>query len=204
MPPFATLTLVGLQGTAWYIRTEYFDAYIHTYLLFDLENRQTYNISLNFVAIKLLIIQTWLEHRLSALLQPHLHSRLNILLLLDWAKATARRDEKYLSFGIWCGLYERYHAMRWNREGILNRNETSCLPLIWPGFELGRLRNQVSSKLNPLTNRPIYWGPSRNLNSTTHPNDALYPQQDKAQPNGTYFITVTSLWARWCLKSPAQ
>ena len=24
---------------------------------------------------------------------------------LDWAKTTARQDEKYLSFGIWCGLY---------------------------------------------------------------------------------------------------
>ena len=24
---------------------------------------------------------------------------------LDWGKAIARRDEKHLSFGIWCGLY---------------------------------------------------------------------------------------------------
>ena len=24
---------------------------------------------------------------------------------MDWAKTTARRDEKHLSFGIWCGLY---------------------------------------------------------------------------------------------------
>ena len=27
------------------------------------------------------------------------------LALVDWAKTTARRDEKPLSFGIWCGLY---------------------------------------------------------------------------------------------------
>ena len=26
---------------------------------------------------------------------------------MEWAKTTSRRDEKYSSFGIWCGLYER-------------------------------------------------------------------------------------------------
>ena len=27
------------------------------------------------------------------------------LALMNWAKATARGDEKHLSFGIWCDLY---------------------------------------------------------------------------------------------------
>ena len=27
---------------------------------------------------------------------------------MDWAKTTARRDEKKLSFGIWCALYYRF------------------------------------------------------------------------------------------------
>ena len=27
---------------------------------------------------------------------------------MDWAKAIARRDEKHLSFGIWCDLYYRF------------------------------------------------------------------------------------------------
>ena len=27
---------------------------------------------------------------------------------MDWAKTTARRDEKQLGFGIWCALYERF------------------------------------------------------------------------------------------------
>ena len=26
----------------------------------------------------------------------------------DWAKTTARRDEKHSSFGLWCGLYQRF------------------------------------------------------------------------------------------------
>ena len=29
---------------------------------------------------------------------------------LDWAKTTARRDEKQLSLGIWCVLYERLYG----------------------------------------------------------------------------------------------
>ena len=27
---------------------------------------------------------------------------------MDWAKTTARRDDKQLSFGIWCALYQRF------------------------------------------------------------------------------------------------
>ena len=29
---------------------------------------------------------------------------------MDWAKTTARRDEKHLSFGIWCPLYQRFYG----------------------------------------------------------------------------------------------
>ena len=29
---------------------------------------------------------------------------------MEWAKTTARWDEKYLSFGIWCGLYQRFDS----------------------------------------------------------------------------------------------
>ena len=51
-----------------------------------------------------------MEHHLLALLQLHLHSRLNTchLASMDLAKATARRDEKHLSFGIWCTKYYLY------------------------------------------------------------------------------------------------
>ena len=37
------------------------------------------------------------------LLQIHFHSRLN-----TWVKTTTRQDEKHLSFGIWCNLYQRF------------------------------------------------------------------------------------------------
>ena len=29
---------------------------------------------------------------------------------MDWAKTTARRDKKLLSFGIWCDLYKRFYG----------------------------------------------------------------------------------------------
>ena len=29
---------------------------------------------------------------------------------MDWAKTTTRRDEEHLSFGIWCGLYQRFYG----------------------------------------------------------------------------------------------
>ena len=38
-------------------------------------------------------------------IQLHLHTWLNTWLLMDWAMTTSRWDEKYLSLGIWCGLY---------------------------------------------------------------------------------------------------
>ena len=37
--------------------------------------------------------------------------------------------------------------MCWHRDVISNRKETSCLPLMWLGFDLGRLRNQLLSRL---------------------------------------------------------
>ena len=48
-----------------------------------------------------------LEHRLSSLLQLHLHSRFNIR--LQWIGQ--RRYEKHFSFGIWCDLYQRYNGI---------------------------------------------------------------------------------------------
>ena len=52
-----------------------------------------------------------LEHRLPALLQLHLHSWHNTLLVsVDWAKTMARRREKHLSFGIWYDLYWRFYG----------------------------------------------------------------------------------------------
>ena len=30
---------------------------------------------------------------------------------MDWAKTTARGDERHLSFGIWCDLHERFYGM---------------------------------------------------------------------------------------------
>ena len=30
---------------------------------------------------------------------------------MDWTKTTVRRDEKHLSIGIWCGLYQRFGTM---------------------------------------------------------------------------------------------
>ena len=30
---------------------------------------------------------------------------------MDWAKKTARRDKKHLSFGIWCDLYKRFYRV---------------------------------------------------------------------------------------------
>ena len=29
---------------------------------------------------------------------------------MDWVKTTARRDEKYLSFEIWCDLYKGFYG----------------------------------------------------------------------------------------------
>ena len=45
------------------------------------------------------------DHRLSALLQLHLHSR--HLASMDWAKTAERRDDKHLSDVIWCALYKK-------------------------------------------------------------------------------------------------
>ena len=38
---------------------------------------------------------------------------------MDWAKTTARRDEKHLSFGIWCDLYQRFYGSK--QGGYRNR-----------------------------------------------------------------------------------
>ena len=40
---------------------------------------------------------------------------------MDWAKTTARRDEKHLIFGIWCDLYWRFCGMILSRCNHLSR-----------------------------------------------------------------------------------
>ena len=52
----------------------------------------------------------YLEHRLSALLQLHLHSRPNTWLQWAGQKATASRDDNGLSFSIWCVWYRRSYG----------------------------------------------------------------------------------------------
>ena len=52
-----------------------------------------------------------LEHRLSALFQLHLHSQVNTWLPYIALRQLARRDDKYLSFGIWCHLYWRLYGI---------------------------------------------------------------------------------------------
>ena len=43
---------------------------------------------------------------------------------MDWTKTTARQDEKYLSFGIWCDLYKRFYGTL----GIIGQlNDTSSI-----------------------------------------------------------------------------
>ena len=56
---------------------------------------------------------------------------------LDWAKTTARRDEKYLNLGIWCGLYYKFYsnsiwpgnAIWWHRSGSTLAQVLACLPI---------------------------------------------------------------------------
>ena len=40
---------------------------------------------------------------------------------MDWAKATARRDGKHLSLGIWCDLYKRFHGMNFHGTSLLHQ-----------------------------------------------------------------------------------
>ena len=35
------------------------------------------------------------------------------LACMDWANTTAGRDKKHFSFGIWCGIYERFDGTSW-------------------------------------------------------------------------------------------
>ena len=63
--------------------------------------------------MKLLITQIKLEHRLSALLQLHLHSRNNTRLkCIGQIQLHDRLDEKkHLSFAVWCHWYKRFDDM---------------------------------------------------------------------------------------------
>ena len=52
----------------------------------------------------------------SSFLTQHLAS-------MDWAKTAARWDEKHLSFGIWCGLYQRFDSTCNNTSPAFNNWE---------------------------------------------------------------------------------
>ena len=57
-----------------------------------------------------------------------------------WAKTTARRDEKHLSFGIWWGLYLRFDSKR----------RLSPAPLNW-------IFNGSDNSLSPIRRQVIIW-----------------------------------------------
>ena len=58
---------------------------------------------------------------------------------IDWAKTTARRNEKHLSLGIWCVLYlrfdgiDKYNAFAWNNiaevrtDNIFSKHPMACV-----------------------------------------------------------------------------
>ena len=48
---------------------------------------------------------------------------------MDWAKSTARQDEKHLSFGIWCVLFERLHGISITEIHILAKQHPCINPL---------------------------------------------------------------------------
>ena len=70
-------------------------------------------------------------------------------------------------------IFEVILIVRWNREVILNWKETSCIPLVRPGFEAGRLRHLLTSRLNgwSQTDRAIEDQANESLDSTAHPYD---------------------------------
>ena len=88
-------------------------------------------LEISWQGMELLITQMLLKHCLSALFHLHLHPPLNTwcqwiglrqlqdLVSMDWAKTTTKRDDKLLSFGIWCGLYYRFDG------------KCSCLSVRW-------------------------------------------------------------------------
>ena len=61
---------------------------------------------------------------------------------MDWAKTTARRYKKHLSFGIWCDLYQRFYgiwlgypSILWIRlisNEFINIDHITCHSCEWP------------------------------------------------------------------------
>ena len=100
--PFANSVLVAELGTVW---TKWYNY------------RQNYNISRTFVGNKIvdhsdvdeasLLTSSFSTYQLAS---------------MDWTKTTERRDEKYLSFRIWCDLYERIHGIFFWSEDIFRNN----------------------------------------------------------------------------------
>ena len=59
---------------------------------------------------------------------------------MDWAKTTARGDEKHLSFDIWCDLYKRFFGWRCSIVVDVKRNvvliDMVCMLCRWIGILL--------------------------------------------------------------------
>ena len=81
--------------------------------------RKTSNIRRTLVGNK---IVDHSDHRLSALLRLHLHSR--HLASMDWAKTADRRDEKHLSDVIWCALYQKVDGISLDDNTYMERHVT--------------------------------------------------------------------------------
>ena len=64
--------------------------YLYRYLNMQ-EYHQTFNLSLTLAGFKLLITEMYLEHRLSALIQLHLHARFNTW--LQWSGQGQPQDQ---------------------------------------------------------------------------------------------------------------
>ena len=56
---------------------------------------------------------------------------------MDWAKSTAKRTEKLLSFVIWCDLYYRFDS---SLSLLQKQSVTKCVVIIWYNINTLRLR----------------------------------------------------------------
>ena len=71
---------------------------------------QTSNISRIFVGNSIVDHSVVVGASPAALLQLHLHSKLNPWFQWVRAETTARRDKKHLNVGIWCVLYKKFNG----------------------------------------------------------------------------------------------
>ena len=66
----------------------------------------------------------------------------------------------------WGGIvHPASNEQHWQREMILNREETRCLLLKWPGSNLGASRTKSQQIECSITNRLWYWGSNKNFNT---------------------------------------